>query len=217
MCGRFLQLLHLEDLREIFDEHVRVELLLPPRYNVAPTTPVITAVIEDDVYVVTAMHWGLQPNWARSVLINAQAEKYLAEKKSFWTGFRRCLIPVSGFYEWRTGDRSSKQPMLIRRVDRRPFVFAGLWRNAATPEGTVEPHCVIVTTTPNTLMAAIHHRMPAILTPENARRWMNDSVERIDLGDVLEPFAEDTLEAIRVGRAVNNVQNDDPSIIEPIA
>ena len=214
MCGRFIQAFSAEDILDMFDEQLSGGVFLP-RYNVAPTTPVLTVVTSGDEVILTPMHWGLQPEWTDSVIINAQAEKYIAPKRSFWTKFERCVIPATGFYEWRKGGGRQKQPMFISRKDGTPLLFAGLFRIAMTPEGKAEPHCVIVTTRPNAVMKDIHHRMPAMLHTAHIPVWMDDELKNTAFSDILLPFPDELISARPVSTAVNDVRNDDPSLIEP--
>src|SRR5699024_6651377 len=88
---------------------------------------------------------------------------------------RRCLIPASGFYEWKkTGN--SKQPFHIQLKSEESFAFAGLWDNWET-EGEVIHSCTIITTKPNNLMSDIHNRMPVILPKEDEKAWLDRTNE----------------------------------------
>ena len=132
MCGRFTLTVDPAQFQEAFPG-VDIDPEPAPRYNIAPTQPV--AVIPNNAkdkldYFV----WGLIPSWAKdpsigSRLINARADT-LAQKPSFRSAYRRrrCLIPASGFYEWKPEPGSkSKTPMYITLASGKPFAFAGLW------------------------------------------------------------------------------------------
>jgi putative SOS response-associated peptidase YedK len=98
--------------------------------------------------------------------INARAET-VATKPAFRDALkkRRCLIPADGFYEWRK-DGKLKTPFCFTMADEEIFAFAGIresWRN---PEGQAIGTCSIITTTPNSLLADVHDRMPVILPGE---------------------------------------------------
>jgi hypothetical protein len=80
---------------------------------------------------------------------------------------RRCLLPAAGFFEWRRNGKE-KQPFHFGMQDDCLFAFAGLWDRWRDPEGAVIESCSILTTTPNSLLADMHDRMPVIL-PELAR------------------------------------------------
>jgi putative SOS response-associated peptidase YedK len=120
MCGRYT---HLYTWRQL---HRLMTLTTPPlefeaRYNVAPTqaAPVVRQ-DQGGVRSAAMLQWGLVPSWAKDAsicnsLINARAET-VAEKPAFRAAFksRRCIVPVSGFYEWK-GAKGSKgrQPYYI--------------------------------------------------------------------------------------------------------
>ena len=177
-----------------------------------------------------AFHWGLVPRWAKdpkvgSRMINARAET-LMTKGAFKPAFqkRRCIIPVTGFYEWqkRPGVKA-KQPFFIHRPDGEPYAFAGLWEVWRGPEKDQEPlrSCTIITTTPNDPMAAIHDRMPVILPREAWDTWLDRDNEDLELlGKLLVPAPPHLITMHPVSTEVNNVRNDGPQLVDeapPIA
>ena len=116
MCGRYSLAADLEDIQQRF-ELFASDLTYSPRYNIAPTQPVL-AVTNDEGRQPAYLRWGLIPSWAKSAsvgnrLINARAET-VAERPSFRTALarRRCLVIADGFYEWqRVGN--ARKPMRI--------------------------------------------------------------------------------------------------------
>src|SRR4051794_8523012 len=129
MCGRYT-LIRLADFTDIFPWiHLPDAPSAPDRYNIAPTQP-IAVVPNDGENKIQFFHWGLIPSWAKdpkigNKMINARADG-LAKRPAFRNAFkrRRCLIPASGFYEWKKLPGGKKQPMYIRMKDGRPFAFA---------------------------------------------------------------------------------------------
>ena len=229
MCGRFT----LTQSATAIADHFELDdlPLLAPRYNIAPTQPV--AVVrarssnrQADDRQFTHLVWGLIPAWAKdpamgAKLINARAET-LAEKPSFRSAFkyRRCLIPVDGFYEWQRIEKK-KQPYLFGLADRQPFAFAGLWEHWQSPDGSEIESCTIITTEANSLMRSIHDRMPVILQPQDYQQWLDPAVQKVDqLRSLLRPYepASDpkALTAHPVSAKVNNPRHDSPDCIEPI-
>jgi putative SOS response-associated peptidase YedK len=160
------------------------------------------------------MRWGLLPSWTKDpkkapLLNNARAET-VAEKPSFRSAFksRRCLIPASGFFEWKT-EGKVKQPYYFRRPDERPIAFAGLWETWNEIES-----CTIITTDANAVMAPIHHRMPVVLGVNDYGHWLEPSDS--DLLPLLAPCPDDELICYPVNRIVNNVRNEGPECIVPL-
>ena len=142
----------------------------PPRYNIAPTDPVLAVRRRDDgVRDLGRLRWGLVPGrWAEKgsgrPLINARAET-LESQSAFRESFqqRRCLIPADGFYEWLTDERG-KRPVWLSRPDGELFAFAGIWARLPVKDSDDVLHsCAIVTCPPNELVRPIHNRMPVIL------------------------------------------------------
>lgn len=165
MCGRFTLAVNPADYADEF-EGAGFPEQFQPRYNIAPSQPVL-AVPNDGKNTASFFVWGLVPSWAKDPaignrLINARGET-LDEKPAFRGAYRykRCIIPADGFYEWKAqpGTRA-KVPHYIRLRARKPFALAGLWDEWHAADGTPIRTCTIVTTAPNTLMAAIHNRMP---------------------------------------------------------
>ncbi len=223
MCGRFTLTVDPGDLQEAFPG-VEVGSAPAPRYNIAPTQPV--AVIANNAsnkldYFV----WGLIPSWAKdpeigSRMINARADT-LAEKPSFRSAYhrRRCLIPASGFYEWKAEPGAkSKTPMYITMASGKPFAFAGLWELWQPKDGSQVFSCTIITTEPNEMMAQIHNRMPVSLPPETYSLWLDPNDRRPDeLNGLLRPYPAEEMVAYPVSRQVNSPNNDAPELIIPMA
>jgi len=224
MCGRYTLHHKPEEIEERFDVEA-IEEYLSPRYNIAPSqiVPVIRqSSSEDSLREMAGCKWGLIPYWAKDPkignnLINAKAET-IAEKPSFKRAFarRRCLIPADGFYEWQKRGKAPSQPIYVRRRDGGLFAFAGLWEEWRTPEGDSVESCTIITVEPNELISKIHHRMAAILRPDDEAAWINPKSNVEDLLRLLRPSDSDELEAIPVSRAVNSPAQDNPALIAPV-
>lgn len=200
-----------------FDVHVlpdQQQVLFEPRYNIPPTVDIPVVRFADEKRRLSLMRWGLLPPWTKDpkrapLLNNARAET-VAEKPSFRTAFksRRCLIPVDGFYEWKTIGKA-KQPYYFRRQDELPFAFAGLWDTWNDIES-----CTIITTEANELMAPIHHRMPVVLGQNDHVEWLDPAAS--DLAKLLLPCPADELICYPVDPVVNNSRNEGPQCIVPL-
>ena len=216
MCGRNSLFVEQGDLEDRFDAEVATDGGYTPRYNIAPG---------DDLHVITnespdeidSYHWGLIPFWAdepEEGIINTRAET-AAEKRVFaeaWES-RPCLVLSSGFYEWQSRNGGTKQPYRIHREDDPAFAMAGLWE---VWEGEAETiSCVtILTTEPNDLMKPIHDRMPVVLPREAESEWLSAGPDART--NLCRPYPKDDLAAYEISTRVNNPQNDDPQVIEPL-
>jgi putative SOS response-associated peptidase YedK len=220
MCGRYT----LTDpdprlLRFRFGLTESVEIEQEPRYNVAPTDPVLAVRLNGDGEREPGiLRWGLIPQHTNPdsfdrLLINARAET-VAEAPAFRDAFEthRCLILADGFYEWRA-EETGKKPVWITRPSREPFAFAGLWAAANRADGSAIHSCAIVTCEPGEVVAPIHDRMPVILDQEAEPGWLNPEASPAELQELLVPT--DELEVTEVSDAVNDVRQDGPALIEP--
>lgn len=232
MCGRFALVQGPRDVEEIF---AVAELgAFPPRYNIAPTQPLLVVVAAPprapgsnlpDRQALLA-RWGLIPGWAKNpndlpLLINARSET-AAEKPAFRAAMRhrRALIPASGFYEWRRGGNGrTGQAYWVRPKAGGVVAFAGLLETWLEPGGAEIDTAAILTTPANADLAGIHDRMPVVVRPPDFARWL-DCVrnEPRDVADLTAPVAPGFFEAVPVSSAVNKVSNTSPDIqarVEP--
>lgn len=224
MCGRYTLTASPEEVRELFSYIEQPNF--PPRYNIAPTQPVALVKNEQGQRHFALARWGLVPAWVKdpasfTLLINARAETVL-EKPSFKVAMRhrRCIIPATGFYEWQR-TVSPKQPYYIEAQDGVPLAFAGLWETWSHPEGGEIDTAAMITVAANGDMAPIHHRMPALLHPDQFDDWLDTgSVMAREAVSFLKPAPEGGLRFTPVSTRVNSADHDDPDLIretDPIA
>ena len=219
MCGRFTLQITPEHLAVIFG---LIEIpTFPARFNIAPSQKV--AVIRqngDGQNRLDFLRWGLIPSWAEGMsigykLINARSET-VHEKHSFRHAirYRRCLIPTSGFYEWRE-EGGKNIPLYVRVKDGSPMVFAGLWESWKSPEGEVIESCTILTTTSNKLIKPLHERMPVILHPQEYDIWLDRETNNPEmLKRFYQPYPADNMEMYPVSPLVNSAKADSPELIK---
>jgi putative SOS response-associated peptidase YedK len=227
MCGRYLNKLPAAEIARIFGTRNALPNY-PERFNIAPTDPVLTVRFNPETRErsLDALRWGLVPHWATDLklgsrMINARAET-AATLPAFRDAFaaRRCLIPASGFYEWKkTG--GGKQPYAIVPEGDPLFAFAGLWENwrdrSAADGAAWIRTCAIVTGEPNELVAPIHNRMPVILAPDAWPVWLGEApADRHAVLALLKPYPAGRMRAYPVTPRVNSVRNDDAGLLEPM-
>lgn len=219
MCGRFALNTPREEIADIFNVDILPDLL--PRYNVAPTTKVLSIVEQEEERRARFLKWGLIPPWAKDPkigarMLNARSET-VHEKPSFRHAFkrRRTLIVADGFYEWKR-DGKAKIPHFIQLKGGRAFGMAGLWEKWTDPSTQEETHtCSIITTGPNPTMEPIHQRMPVILPDTEWDRWLDASNDDVDsLRTILQPYPGD-MQVRRVSSKVNSVKNRGPECQAP--
>ena len=220
MCGRFALAAEPEEVRELFGYAEAEEF--PPRYNIAPTQPIAIVREMHHARHFGLVRWGLVPPFVEdprkfALLFNARSEG-IDERPAFRNAirYRRCLVPASGFYEWRKppSGKGARQPFWIRPHKGNLIAFAGLWETWSDRDGGEIDSGCIVTTEANGVLAAIHDRMPVVIASADFETWLTG-----DVGDamaLLKPAANDVLETVQVSDRVNKAEADDPGLIEPV-
>jgi len=194
MCGR-LNIIE-EPLCQITSELFGIEFKTSTNVDCCPSQTVATVGMIDNQVLQLDCHWGIKPAWAKRLLINAQAET-VTVKPTFKKAFRerRCLIPVSGWYEWKVNGQGQKEKYLFTSTDNRPFFMAGIWYAADTnkvqPAGLFGTESfqgprytmVSLTTEPNEQCAQIHSRMPLLVAEDRVHQWLSADIS--ELGPLL--------------------------------
>jgi putative SOS response-associated peptidase YedK len=214
MCGRyaFIPKSDFYNRFDIKDKKVKVGI----SYNIAPgaAVPVVTM---NSPKQLRLMKWGLIPSWAKDPkiayhTINARCED-IEKKPAYKSAFvsRRCLVPASGFYEWKKVSDEGKPvkiPYWISLKDRQMFGFAGIYENDTFS---------IITTQANSIMRYIHDRMPVILGAVDEEKWLDTSKYDLKLlKELMVPYQSEEMEAWRVAAMVNNPMNNDAELINKL-
>lgn len=218
MCGRYASTLPPEQMTELFKLLNSVESV--PRYNIAPTQPVIAIWEEAGRRQGHFARWGLVPRWVKDprefpLLVNARVET-MAEKPAFRDALKhgRCIIPASGYYEWHTNPDKSKQPYYITMADDRPMALAGLYATWVGPEGEEIDSVATITVPANGQLSAVHDRMPAILEGDAIGQWLDVRNVRAGAAHQLAlPLGEGAVKFHPVSTRVNSARDDDPGLI----
>lgn len=219
MCGRFAFDSPSDAMARLFDAIPANRLPPVPNFNVCPTMPIHVVRSGVSGRVLVSMRWGFIPHWYAKpnggpLLINARAET-IAEKPAFRMACRerRCLVPMSGFYEWDRSDKAAKLPWYFYRRDGQPLVCAGIWQDWGT-EAEATSTVALVTTQANRAMSAVHHRMPVVLETADFGLWLGEQGK--GAAPLMRPAAEDVLDGHRVSTAVNSNRASGPELIEKI-
>ena len=194
------------------------------RYNICPTTTIDTIVEREGKRELARMRWGLVPSWWSKPLkelklatFNARAET-VAKKPFFRSAFKRtrCLIPVSGYYEWQNTP-SGKQPYYFTARDGSPaLTIAGLWDEWRDKvSGEVLKSCTMIITEPNEFVADVHDRMPVLLAEKDFEPWLSGSAGL----ELLKPARDDLLQSWPVSKRVNSSRapDEDATLIDRVS
>lgn len=222
MCGRYGRFSRKERIEATLGRQIEGGDTLEPRYNICPGLPdwIIRQPADAPGFRLEQYQWGLLPSWAKYPKstrrpINARAET-VAERPMFRDLLRerRCVVPIDGYYEWRTTS-SGKVPFWFHLKTGEPFFLAGLWDSWHEDRQDAVRSYILMTTEPNDLTANVHDRMPVMLHARDVSRWLDpmrkDPQEIVDL---LGPYPAQEMEARPVSKRVSSPDNEDPALIE---
>lgn len=183
MCGRYTVFTEEEniEIKEILNEvnrkfgYTKDDVKQMKTGEIFPTNNVPIVTGESGI---TLLKWGF-PNFRQpsAVIINARSET-LAEKPMFkrLIDSKRCLVPSSGFYEWKAVEGMSKKVKhLIRLKDKGFMYMGGLYNTFKDQDGNPYTSFVIVTTDANKKMSEVHDRMPVLMDKEKSTVWLKGS------------------------------------------
>ena len=220
MCGRFTLLASKDQIKTQFDVSELPEFL--PQYNIAPSLPVLSIVAVENHNHAVLFRWGLVPYWAKdkkigNSLTNARAET-VNSKPAFRNAFksRRCLMVMSGFFEWRQ-EGANRQPYYIKRQDDSLLAIAAIWESWQSDDGveTIQS-CCLITTEANKTLNPIHHRMPVVLDEHAQTIWLNPNTSVNEALDLLIPYQATKLEVFPVSTKVNSSRYLGSDTIKPL-
>lgn len=195
------------------------------RYNVAPSTRVEIIRQVGDGLSVDRVKWGWSPFWAKGKRpdpINARAETVMTGKffKGLWPG-GRALAPANGWFEWIPDpvDPKRKQPYYITSADGGPLYFAALAEVHHSFEPDERDGFVIITAAADQGLIDIHDRKPLVLTPELAREWLAPATSPERAAAIVKDECRPSQDFRWFPRkkAVGNVRNQGPALIEPVS
>lgn len=219
MCGRYMLARDAQTLAAEFD--MAPPAGLTPRYNIAPSQPVLIVRQEDQRRYAALVKWGLVPFWADDLkignrLLNARSET-VASKPAFRAAFkqRRCLVPADGYYEWQTR-AGAKQPFLIAPTNQQCCAIAGVWERWERA-GNVLESCALLTCAANETLRVIHDRMPVVIARSDYADWLDPQATASTLCALLRPAADDWFTTLAVSMRVNSPRHDSGACIEPLA
>lgn len=219
MCGRYTLNKTADDVAKRFNLAGKPKDLRA-NYNVAPSQvmPVITQ-DENGKRHFEQMKWGIPRVLGKDLvkeIINTRADKAFG---GFWKKTvlnHRCLIPATGFYEWKRAE-DGKVPYFIHPKKIELYAFAGIWSTWKNEDGQELKVYSIMTTEPNKEMKTVHTRMPVILHPDDEKQWIEPSNAKPEsLAELLLPLEDNSLEIYEVSRAVNSPKNNEASLLLPV-
>lgn len=221
MCGRFELDASRCEVEKAFNAWIEHDF--PPRYNIAPTQPILVIKAPEAYRDKTSnkpdhdgilVRWGFIPAWTKQpdrwpLTFNIRSET-VRVKKSFNNAlcYHRVIIPATGFYEWQKRTKGKSQPYYIGASDKSVIGFAGLMETWSGKEGSQVDTAAILTCMATPPLSAIHHRMPVIVQKKDIERWLDcRNFKPDDVMDIVQGILVKEMDVFPVSDKVNNVAN----------
>jgi putative SOS response-associated peptidase YedK len=174
MCGRFENKFSLQDLVLMLGSLKVIHKDTPVKpLNIAPTEEINSLFYEEEKYCLEQLRWGIKFSSESHLIFNTRIETI--KEKPFWQKLydeNRCLVPMTGFYEWKKSG-SKKTPFRLFLPEEPLFFAAALYSTNKLKEKEVS----LITTTPNKFVSAVHHRMPVIIGKNEIEEFFSHPVE----------------------------------------
>jgi putative SOS response-associated peptidase YedK len=217
MCGRLN--IRASDLTQMLLEFLGEAYSGEDNFNAAPTENIpVLRMNEEGSVELTNMRWWLTPSWAREPstqysMFNAKSET-AATSPAFSGPYakQRCVVPVSGFYEW-CREQGQKVPYLIHGQEEKTLLLAGLWdcwSSRGTAGGVANLYSfTLLTTAAHEKMQEVHHRQPVFLTSDQAKSWLDMAIPTTALEPLFASKLPIPLHGSPVSTWVNSSRNKD--------
>ncbi|ODV83751.1 hypothetical protein CANARDRAFT_202617 [[Candida] arabinofermentans NRRL YB-2248] len=244
MCGRYALDVSPDSLPDEFgkqglhvDEVQGSDVRSHHQYNIGPmcTVPVYYCTIQNsnnhqeqhlfEKHLVQYMKWSLIPSWIHNTdqskktypTFNARYEAL--DHSKLWKSVlhQRCVVPIRGYFEWKTYSKNQKEPYFIKRKDDTLMFLAGFYSKTTIDANEVYSFTIVTREAPKQLVW-LHERMPVVLDPgtEDFSKWLEPKKKNLDdVKSYLKVYNKTNLEWYRVGSDVGNVKNEGKKLIEP--
>lgn len=221
MSDRFVMHAAKEQVEELFNVKTERNDFFKPNYNITPGTLIPTVYQEGRDRNIYSFQWGIIPPDADEERDGVEYYEIAVEEinETEWVqeSFeeRRCIIPANGFYKWKTTEKKST-PFYIRLLSNELMGLAGLYTVWKSPSGRDVYSCAQLTTQANALVQPVDDRMPVILRPDDYGIWLDQNTSQERLHSLLKPFSMTDMAVNRVSDEVNDTDNNNPELIQPI-
>lgn len=154
----------------------------PKLFGARKTDPGLVLVNTEGTPRPIVMRWGFHRPYNPAVN-NARSEKLETTWSLPWREKKKCLIPISTFYEWQ-GGTGAKQTFAIEAPERGTLLWAaGLWEETPKEAGPLSRSFSMITRESRGPVSKIHHRMPALLEPSGFEAFLLSDDPHSVLGD----------------------------------
>lgn len=201
-----------KDFEKYFEMEIQDKTILSPSYNIAPEQEIVIVTGQDDETALAQCNWGLadEDNGQHAVGV-MEALRGLEEGI-----FKRCVIPVSGYYKWKNNGKRAEYPFFIRMLNDPIMALAGIMGKEAR-NGEDRQGCAIIQTESNALIQPLDPKMPLQLDRRLSKKWLdNDFDHREVIREAQKLFLMTEMTVLRVSDRVNDLSVNSADLIQPL-
>lgn len=222
MCGRFVLSAETKEIENLVPK-LRVGNIVINSYNITPYENIAIIYNNNNSVVCDDSFWGLEVDSANGYkhrVINSRFDSL--QNKTFYKNLlnnNRCLIPASGYYEWKKVNNSNKLPYYIKNSTSNLITFAGIYKYSDNSKNILRTSlsCSIITVNPIESIKFIHNRMPLIINEKHRNLWLNGrELSNYEYNSIIESSLELSLDFYNVSLKINNPDFNSRECILPV-
>lgn len=211
-----------EEIEQQFDAATHRDDFFEPDYNISPGSLLPAIFVEDGVRKIENFQWGLIPKQADA---EEEGKEFYESKvedleEDDWLQDclqkRRCIVPVNGFYKWKTTEKKST-PFYVRLLSNKVAGLAGIYSVWEAASGRSVYSFSLLTIEANALVQPVDDRMPAIVREADYDRWLVGQISgEQQVASLLKPLGITDMAVNRVSEEVSDLTATGPELIQPI-
>lgn len=217
MSNRIALFASKKEIEDFFDFETGKESIFTPHYNMAPAQYVAIICKENEEIQIERARWGIGEESSGETggggnIDTQKALKGLQEGK-----FKRCVIPVSGYYKWKKTGKRADHPFFVRMLDEAVMALTGVMMPDSGESGSDRYKCAILQTESNALVYPLSPQMPLQLDRNLSQKWLDDSSDPASVIDEAQNlFLLTDMTVLRVSKKVNDLSVNNPKLIQPL-
>lgn len=203
-----------EEVENYFQLQTSRESIFEPHYNIAPAQHIAVITNKNGELQIGRARWGIR--------IDAEESGHNISQEDAIEGIKngslsRCIIPVSGFYKWKSTGKRADHPFFIRMLNESVMPLAGVIQTDSQAEGRDQYSCAIINTEANALVQPLDPLMPLQLDRDLSKQWLDDETDAANIIKEAEQlFLLTEMSALRVSKKVNDLSENSPKLIQPL-
>ena len=213
---RYTITLNGQQIRDLYDLEPALEY--KPRFNAAPTQLLPVLTVKNPAHF-SFYHWGNTPQWANKKKLSTKQTTLSFEEEKDKPLFQsqlaqnRCLIPVDGFYQWRTLSKKRKIAYRGYLPAHKMFFVLGIWEQFEDEHGNSTDTFRIITIDDKEEKEL---KFPFVILPQEVKTIQNTNQWQEGINICLEKHPQLSWSFYPVSPKISDTTNDYPELINEV-